>query len=262
MHQTLTCCCLMQVAEAASQKSQEEQRGARQQHAIHFQGLSSQLTACQLELQGSREDAQRQSQLLASSQSELAKTRDQLQLALEYRKTCKTQQAELKRLRLRITELEAGNQPTALKEEHGSSQPAALAAEHSKLSSQHHSGSQKQPAIGPAERVTNEAIIAGSGSNNQATQSQGDIASDSELAELLQKAREAEVRAKQEAQQRHIERKNIATMVQKKDQEAKALRAQNKQLRQQLARHGILQRPCSSAEAASACHVSPYVSLV
>ena len=262
MHQRLTCCYPMQVAEAAIQKSQEEQRGVRQQHAIQVQGLSSQLTACQREVQGSREAAQRHGQLLASSQSELAKTRDQLQLALDYRKTCKTQQAQLKRLQLRITELEAGNHPTALKEMHGSSQPAVLAAEHSKLNSQHHSGSQKQSARGPAERMSNEAVITGLSSDTQATQSQGDVASDSELAELLQKAREAEVRAKQEAQQRYIERKNIAIMVQKKDHEAKALQAQNMQLRQQLAHHGILQPPCSSPEAASACHVSPYISLV
>jgi len=59
-----------------------------------------------------------------------------------------------------------------------------------------------------------------------------------------------------EDQKRLIERKNVKNIIQQRDQEARALKAENESYRQQLLQLGLLQEPCVSLYTVSALHVS------
>ena len=210
----------------------------RQQHAEEIVELSSKLRACHDKLRQAETSAAEEGQQHAL---ELAKTRDQLQVALEYRKKCRSQQAELKHLRQRIAVLQAEQQRASEPTGHADSQPAC---QHSLEKAQHRVGSVPMPSQAAqlsAQPSRSQHIMAGAVVESQATSSQDNGLLNSQVDGLLQRLQEAERRVQQESQKRHAERKNVREVLRKRDEEAKRLKAESEGLRRQLSQLGPLQ---------------------
>ena len=200
--------------------------------------LSSKLQACQDKLRQAEASTAEEKQQHAD---ELAKTRDQLQVALEYRKKCRSQQAELKHLHQRIAELQAKQQHASEQNRRADSQPAC---QHSLKKSHFTTSSVPRPAQTAqlsAQPTRSHHFMAGAVVESQATSSQDNEVLCSQVTGLLQRLQEAEKRVQQESQKRHAERKNVREVLRHRDEELKALKAENEGLRQQLNQLGALQ---------------------
>ena len=207
---------------------------------------SSKLQACQDMLQQAEANAAKESQ---QHTDELAKTRDQLQVALEYRKKCRSQQAEIKHLQQKIAGLEAKQQHASEQSWRAGRQPAH---KRSPKDSPSASGSlqtpaQRDPSLQP---TCSRQVMLAEGVEGQDTFTQDDQVICSQVAGLLQRLKEAEERAQLEAQKRHSERKNVRAVLQKREEELKALKAENEGFRRQLSLLGALQPQLRSGSVA------------
>lgn len=225
--------------EGKLQTYQEEQALQRQQHADEILEASSKLHACQEILQQAESNAAKESQQQADV---LAKTRDQLQVALEYRKKCRSQQAEIKHLQHKIAGLQAKQQHVSEQSWRADNQPAH---QHNQKKSLSASGSLQKPAksdpmsLQPFPR--SRQIMPGAGADSQDAFTQDDQMLCSQVDGLLQRLQEAEKRVQVEVQKRHAERKNVRAVLRKRDEELKALKAENESFRRQLMLLGALQ---------------------
>ena len=214
---------VFQVLEGTLQRCQEEQADDRQ-HATRVIELSSKL---QEVLRQAEASALEKSQQYADK---LAKTRDQLQVALEYRKKCRAQQAEIKHLQQRIAALQSEQQRVSEPNRHADDQPAHKPSPKASL-----------PTSGSLQRPAQAAHGSVHPTHSQDAFTQDDQVLCNQIAGLLQRLQEAEGRVQQEAQKRHAERKNVREVLRKRDEELKALKAENQAFRRQLIQLGALQ---------------------
>ena len=222
------------------QSQQEERAHKRQQQALQIGKLYRELKACQAKLLQAEMSAEEESLRHAD---ELAKTTSQLQVALVYRRKCRSQQAELKVLQQKVAGLPAKERHACDHERHAEKQPAS---QQSLKNSQLTPASLQRPAQAthvPAQPDCNQQIMAGAGVESHLTHSQDDVVLNSQVTELLQKLQDAEKRVQEEAQRRHAERKNVREVLRKRDEELKALKATSEGFRRQLLQLGALQEP-------------------
>lgn len=248
-------CRMKQVLEAANQQCQLEQRMERQEHADMLTGLSKQLQAHQ-DSAGLLKEA---AQLQQRTEADLAQTQDQLRAALAYRKTCKSQEAEIKRLQAQKAETKTREQRALDKARRTEKRLAAIQAMAAK--SQLSAGSQQEPllaASSPAEPAGNTQSTAGADAHAQASPAQADALPDDEKAALLQRAEEAEARVRRQAQRHYSERKNVKEAIKLRDERLKNLEAECESYKQQLGNCRGPQQPCPSTHATSGQHVSPW----
>ena len=167
---------------------------------------------------------------------DLTKTRDQLKVALEYRKKCRAQQAEIKQLQQRIAAVQPEQQYAS------ELQRASERAGHADDQPAHQpSARESLPTSGSLQKPAQAAHGAVHPTHSQDAFTQDDQVLCNQIAGLLQRLQEAEGRVQQEAQKRHAERKNVRAVLRKRDEELKALKAENQAFRQQLTQLGALQ---------------------
>ena len=175
--------------------------------------------------------------------NELAKISDQLLAALEYRRKCRSQQAEIKRLQEKIAGLQAEQRHASEQDMHADKRPAS---QQSLKDSQFRTGFLQKPAQAAdvsVQPTTGQQIRAGAAEESQVASLQEDVVLNSQVDELLRKLQEAERRVQQEAQKRREERKNIREVLRRRDEDLKAWKASSEAFRKRLIELGALQEP-------------------